>query len=147
MSAAAGVVTCRPLPDYGLWLRFEDGLQGEVYLGNLLEIGVFRAWQDQRLFMTARPDHESHSIVWAQAGIRLDCSILWHHLLSGETPDGVSELAPPYARRCASCGAPSDIVGELRCPRTPCGLRPGDDESFRRFMLRALERGAGWRRP
>ena len=29
--------------DYSLWLRFDDGLEGSVFLGNLLEIGAKRS--------------------------------------------------------------------------------------------------------
>ena len=36
------ITDCRASRDYRLWLRFEDGLEGSVYLGNLLEIAAFK---------------------------------------------------------------------------------------------------------
>ena len=36
--------------DYSLWLRFDDGLEGSVFLGNLLEIGAFKLWRDRDQF-------------------------------------------------------------------------------------------------
>ena len=36
--------------DYRLWLRFDDGLEGSVFLGNLLEIGAFKLWRDRDQF-------------------------------------------------------------------------------------------------
>src|SRR5690606_29765443 len=32
---------CKAEPDYSLWLLFDDGLEGWVYLGNLVEIVDF----------------------------------------------------------------------------------------------------------
>ena len=31
------VMQCRASRDYRLWLRFDDGLEGSVFLGNMLE--------------------------------------------------------------------------------------------------------------
>src|SRR5258708_38310532 len=40
------VTECKASPDYKLWLKFEDGLEGSVYLGDLLELVAFRDWRD-----------------------------------------------------------------------------------------------------
>ena len=42
------ITACKAEEDYKLWLRFEDGLEGQV--GNLLEIGAFQLWRDVREF-------------------------------------------------------------------------------------------------
>ena len=42
------VTACKAEDDYKLWIRFEDGLEGSVFLGNLLEIGAFKLWRDVR---------------------------------------------------------------------------------------------------
>ena len=44
------ITACKAEEDYKLWLRFEDGLEGSVFLGNLLEIGAFQLWRDVREF-------------------------------------------------------------------------------------------------
>jgi hypothetical protein len=66
------VVSCRAERDYRLWLRFEDGLVGAVYLGNLLELGAFAVWRDVRRFVEARPDPETGCVMWPAGRVRLD---------------------------------------------------------------------------
>ena len=39
-----------PRPNYRLWLRFTDGVEGEVDLSGLLGQGVFAAWRDPGVF-------------------------------------------------------------------------------------------------
>src|SRR5258706_323628 len=63
--------------DYKLWLRFEDGLEGSVFLGNLLEIGAFQLWRDVREFEKVSVDPETATVTW-EGGIRLDADILYH---------------------------------------------------------------------
>jgi len=40
----------RALPDYRLWLRYADGVTGEVDLSHLVGRGVFALWNDPRQF-------------------------------------------------------------------------------------------------
>jgi hypothetical protein len=40
----------RALPDYRLWLRYADGVTGEVDLSYLVGKGVFALWNDPRRF-------------------------------------------------------------------------------------------------
>ena len=35
---------------YRIWVRFEDGICGEVDLSHLVGKGVFKAWDDRRFF-------------------------------------------------------------------------------------------------
>jgi len=44
----------KPLGGYRLWLRFEDGTQGEVDLADLAGRGVFAAWQEPGVFQAVR---------------------------------------------------------------------------------------------
>jgi len=51
--------------NFKLWVRFEDGLQGEVDLSELAGKGVFRRWVDNPTeFSQARVDPESGTVVW-----------------------------------------------------------------------------------
>ena len=79
MSKMHRVTDCRAEEDYKLWLRFDDGLEGSVFLGNLLEIGAFKLWCDVREFEKVSVDEESATVTW-EGGIRLDPDILYHDL-------------------------------------------------------------------
>jgi hypothetical protein len=72
------ITACKAEDDYKLWLRFDDGLEGSVFLGNLLEIGAFQLWRDVREF-------EKVSVTW-EGGIRLDSDILYQDLASRTHP-------------------------------------------------------------
>ena len=43
-------VHVKPLPDYKLHLRYEDGVEGEVDLSHLAGRGVFALWNDAGAF-------------------------------------------------------------------------------------------------
>ena len=43
-----------PLPDYRLWLAFNDGVSGEVDLAHLAGKGVFKAWDKPDFFEDVR---------------------------------------------------------------------------------------------
>jgi len=75
------VTECRASPDYRLWLRFEDGLEGSVFLGNLLEVGDFSVWRDVDQFCRASVDAHAATVVW-DGGIQFDPDILYQDLLS-----------------------------------------------------------------
>ena len=74
------VTACKVEEDYKLWLRFDDGLEGSVFLGNLLEIGAFKLWRDQDQFRRVAIDPEARTLVW-DGGIELDPNILYRDLL------------------------------------------------------------------
>lgn len=76
-------LACRAEPGYKLWLRFADGLEGRVFLGNLLEVGAFQLWRDVREFRKGHVEHETGTICWT-GGVRLDAEILWHDLAAAE---------------------------------------------------------------
>jgi hypothetical protein len=65
--------------DYSLWLRFDDGTEGSVYLGNLLEIGAFKLWRDRDQFSRVAIDQETMTLVW-DGGIELDPAVLYRDL-------------------------------------------------------------------
>jgi hypothetical protein len=75
------VTGCKASPDYTLWLRFSDGIEGTVDLGNLLDVGAFRLWREVRRFLEARVDRQSCAIVWP-AGVRLDAEVLRWDILA-----------------------------------------------------------------
>ena len=73
------VTACKAEEDYRLWIRFDDGLEGSVFLGDLLEIGAFKLWCDVREFEKVSVDPETATVTW-QGGIRLDPDVLYEEL-------------------------------------------------------------------
>ncbi len=73
------VEACRAEPDYSLWLLFDDGLEGRVYLGDLVDIVDFSAWRDIDRFLDVSVDPETGVVQW-DAGICLDSAALYRDL-------------------------------------------------------------------
>jgi len=54
------IAEVRPLPDYGLWVRFNDGTEGTVAMSGFLHssrAGVFSALLDEELFSRVSLDY------------------------------------------------------------------------------------------
>ena len=58
------IVEARYLSGYTIWLRFSDGVAGEVDLGAELEGEVFQPLHDQEMFRSFVLHPELHTIVW-----------------------------------------------------------------------------------
>lgn len=56
-------VQASPLEGFRLWLKYEDGTEGIVDLGDLTGRGVFEAWSEGNIF-DAVAVSESGAIVW-----------------------------------------------------------------------------------
>ena len=52
------------LHDYVIWLRFNDGAEGEIDLKNELEREVFEPLKDKQMIQRFRVDPELETIVW-----------------------------------------------------------------------------------
>lgn len=50
-------------PGYRVWIGFEDGVEGEVDLSDLVGEGVFRLWEDPREFEKVYIDEESGTVL------------------------------------------------------------------------------------
>ena len=75
-----------PRPNYRLWLRYDDGTQGEVDLSDLAGRGVFTAWRDTAFFESARLGAHGE-IEW---GDDIDlCPDALYMRLTGKTPEQV----------------------------------------------------------
>jgi hypothetical protein len=75
------VTACKAEDDYKLWIRFDDGLEGSVSLGHMLEISAFKLWRDVREFEKVSVDPESATVTW-EGGIRLDNEVLYRDLVT-----------------------------------------------------------------
>ena len=86
-------VEVRALEPYRIWLRYDDGVEGEVDLSHLAGDGVFVAWEDHGFFAAVRLG-PCGSIVW---GEDLDlCGDALYLEITGMTPE---ELFPRLTAR------------------------------------------------
>ncbi len=58
------IVAVEPRPKYRVWIRFEDGIEGEVDLSQLVGKGIFNGWADSSEFRKVFVDPETHIIAW-----------------------------------------------------------------------------------
>ena len=58
------VIEARHLHDHTIWVRFNDGAQGEVDLEQELECPVFGPLRDRDAFRSFRVDPEIRTVVW-----------------------------------------------------------------------------------
>ena len=80
------IVEVKVVQGYRLWLRYSDGVEGEVDLSDLAGRGVFAAWNERHFFENVRID-ASGALVWSD---QLDlCPDALYLRLTGKTPDEV----------------------------------------------------------
>ncbi len=60
----AKIVACKPGLNYRLWIRFDDGLEGEIDLSDLVGKGVFAAWNSVDFFNQVRVDSKTDTVAW-----------------------------------------------------------------------------------
>jgi hypothetical protein len=72
---------CRAESDYTLWLRFDDGVQGRVYLGDLVGVGAFAAWRDIQNFRRVSIDSDNRTVCW-EGGIGIHQELLYRGLVN-----------------------------------------------------------------
>ncbi len=77
----AKITDCKPRPNYCVWIRFDDGLEGEVDLSDLLGKGVFEAWKSIDFFNNVRVDPKTDTLTWDDE-IDLDPYVLKEKLLN-----------------------------------------------------------------
>ena len=87
------IVEVRPLGGYRLYLRFEDGVAGELdFAGRLRFEGVFAPLRDHTVFAQVRIHPELGTVVWPN-GADLDPDVLYAEL------SGTPIAAPPAPTR------------------------------------------------
>lgn len=77
-------VEVRALANYRIWLRYDDGTQGEVDLGYLAGRGVLKAWHDPEFFKAVRVAPHG-AVEW---GNDIDlCSDSLYMQITGQSPE------------------------------------------------------------
>ncbi len=61
-------IEVKALEPYRIWLRYEDGTEGEVDLSNLAGRGIFAAWEDREVFESVRVG-EFGEVVWGEEAL------------------------------------------------------------------------------
>ena len=79
------IVACQPRPNYHVWIRFDDGVEGEVDLNHLVGKGVFEAWKSIEFFNQVRVDPKSDTLAWGE-DIDLDPYVLREKILKRNPP-------------------------------------------------------------
>ena len=59
------LVAVRPLPNYRLWIQYDDGAVGEVDLTDLAGRGVFSVWSEPGVFENVSID-EFGAVAWGE---------------------------------------------------------------------------------
>ncbi len=57
-------IEVKPLADYRLWLKFDNGEEGSVDLSDKVGKGIFLEWQDFKNFQKAHIVHNNRAIAW-----------------------------------------------------------------------------------
>lgn len=73
------VIECRAEGNYSLWLKFDDGLEGVVYLGDLVTTNSYLALSDEDIFSRVAIDPVSNAVTWT-GGICLEPEELYRDL-------------------------------------------------------------------
>jgi len=87
----AKIVAYKPLPNYHIWIQFDDGLEGEVDLNHLVGKGVFEAWNSVDFFSQVRVDPKTDTVAWGE-DIDLDPYVLREKVESKEKAKLASHL-------------------------------------------------------
>ena len=86
------IVAVRPLDGYRLWLKFEDGVEGEVALTSLVPFeGVFAQLREPARFAEVKVNSELGTICWPN-GADLDPAVLYS-CVTGKPVPGAQQKA------------------------------------------------------
>lgn len=90
------IVELKILDNYRLWLKFNDGSEGEIDLSDYLNKGVFTKWKDVNFFKSVEIG-ESGELNWNN---EIDlCPDSLYMKISGKTPE---ELFPSLNKETTS---------------------------------------------
>ena len=82
------IVSVKTLSDYKIWIKYADGVEGEVDLSHLVGKGVFSQWEDINVFQSIHLGN-GRSITWND---QIDlCADALYLEITGKTPE---ELFP-----------------------------------------------------
>lgn len=69
----ASIVECVSRKNYHVWIKFDDGLSGEVNLEHLANKGIFKeAWATPQMFDQVKINQETKTLSWNVNGYEVD---------------------------------------------------------------------------
>ena len=89
-------IDVKALPNHRIWLRYDDGIEGEVDLSDVAGQGVFEAWNDAAFFNAVRLG--SHGAIEWSSGLDI-CPDAMYLRLTGKS---VEDLFPDMKLASAS---------------------------------------------
>ena len=75
------VTELRAEGNYTLWLRFDDGLEGRVYLGDLVTSNNYGVLSDEQTFCRVAIDPVSNAVTW-EGGLYIEPDTLYRDVAS-----------------------------------------------------------------
>ena len=57
-------IKIKALDKYSIWLKYDDGTEGEIDFSHLAGKGIFKQWDKNNFFAKAYIDKQSKSISW-----------------------------------------------------------------------------------
>ena len=85
-------VDVKALDAHQIWVKFEDGVEGNYDLEPILQRGnIFKQWEDRRVFEDVKVEPEWRAIVWGDTGELEICSDMVYLEFTGKEVD---ELMP-----------------------------------------------------
>jgi len=82
----ARLIEVKALPNFRIWLRYDDGTEGEVDLSDLAGRGVFKAWNDAAFFNAVRI--ASHGAIEWGSDVDI-CADAMYLRLTGKSPEEI----------------------------------------------------------
>ena len=80
------IISAKSCTEYKIWLRYSDGVEGEVDLSHLVGKGVFSAWKDKKVFQNFRVKN-GRVVIWTD---EIDlCADSLYLEITGKTPEDV----------------------------------------------------------
>lgn len=80
------LIDIKPRPNYRLWLKFSDGVEGEVDLSSSVGKGVFSVWNDPKTFENVKIG-SAGEISWSDE-IDID-SVSMYMRITGKKPEDI----------------------------------------------------------
>ena len=77
------IAAVEPLARYRVWIRFSDGIEGQVDLSNLVGKGVFALWNDPEQFAKVSIAPQSHTLTWPR-GIDICPDTLYRDVMTAK---------------------------------------------------------------
>lgn len=87
-------VDVRALEAYQIWVKFEDGVEGNYDLAPIMARGnLFKQWEERGVFEDVKVDGEWRAIVWGDTGDLEICSDMVYMELTGKKVDELMPVA------------------------------------------------------